>query len=68
MRAPMNKMGVIGGKAQTKSRRIFRQIRVNFWTVHVEFGTVLDVNSTKYGETVGQYLKTFLTEKFEFWV
>ena len=46
----------------------FPQIKVNFWTVHVEIGTVLDVDPTQYGEIVGQYLITFLTEKFEFWV
>ncbi len=46
----------------------FPHIKVNFWTVHVEIGTVLDFDSTKLGEIVGQYMMTFSTKKVEFWV
>jgi hypothetical protein len=54
------------GRRLANPRPYFLKIKVNFRTVHVEIGTVLDVDWTKYGEIVGQYLMTILTEKFEF--
>ncbi len=53
---------------KSKSRQVFRQIKVKFWTVHVEIGTVLDFDSKKLGEIVGQYMMIFSTKKVEFWV
>ncbi len=43
--------------------KFFDKLSVNFWTVYVEIGTVLDADSTKLGEIVGQYMMTFSTTK-----
>ncbi len=40
----------------SKSGQIFRQIKVNFWTVQVKIGTVQDNDSTKSGIILGQYM------------
>ncbi len=45
----------------SKSGRIFRQIKVNFWTVQVKIGTVQDNDSIKSSELVGQYMMIFST-------